>query len=47
MWDTCIDIHAVKEIRTRTTAYLGVGAIARMDDIAKALKERAELEKYL
>jgi len=40
MWDTCIDIHAVKEIRTRTTAYLGVGAIARMDDIAKALKDR-------
>lgn len=40
MWDTSIDINAVKEIRTRTTTYLGVGAIAKMHDIAAALKAR-------
>ncbi|MBI5518660.1 MAG: iron-containing alcohol dehydrogenase [Desulfovibrio sp.] len=40
MWDVTIDVHAVKEIRTRTTTYLGVGAIAMIHDIAAALKER-------
>jgi alcohol dehydrogenase len=40
MWDTSIDIFAIKEIRARTTAYLGVGAITRIHDIMKALKER-------
>ncbi len=40
MWDTSIDINAIKEIRTRTTTYLGVGAIAKMHDIAAALKAR-------
>ena len=40
MWDTFININAVKEIRTRTTTYLGVGAIAKMHDIAAALKAR-------
>lgn len=40
MWDTTIDLYAVKEVRTRTTAYLGVGAITKMQDIAAALKAR-------
>lgn len=40
MWDSSIDITAVREIRTRTTAYLGVGAISRMREIAAALKAR-------
>jgi len=40
MWDTDIDIRTVKEIRTRTTTYLGVGAIAKIQDIAIALKAR-------
>ncbi len=40
MWDEEIDLYAVKEVRTRTTAYLGAGAIAKMKDIAAALKAR-------
>lgn len=39
MWDTRIDIHSVKEVRTKTTAYLGVGAIAKIDDIVGTLKD--------
>lgn len=38
MWDNQFNEHDVKEIRTKTTAYLGVGAIAKMNDIAAALK---------
>lgn len=38
MWD--IDINEVKEIRTRTTVYFGVGAIKKIDAIAKVLKEK-------
>ncbi len=40
MWDTRFNAHDVKEIRTKTTTYLGVGAIAKMDDIAADLKAR-------
>lgn len=40
MWNVTVDVHAVKEIRTRTTTYLGVGAIAKINDIAAALRER-------
>lgn len=38
MWD--IDINEVKEIRTRTTVYFGVGAIKKIDEIAKVLKTK-------
>ena len=38
MWDAQFDERAVKEIRTKTTAYLGVGAIAKIDDIVGELK---------
>lgn len=37
MWDTRFNEHDVKEIRTKTTAYLGVGAIAKMDAVAAEL----------
>jgi Alcohol dehydrogenase, class IV len=40
MWEQEIDIHQVAEIRTKTTAYLGVGAINKMFDIADALVKR-------
>jgi len=40
MWDTTIDLYAVKEVRTRTTTYLGVGAVAKMQEIAAVLKSR-------
>lgn len=38
MWEKDININEVKEIRTRTTVYFGVGAIKKIDDIAKVLK---------
>lgn len=40
MWEKDIDINDVKEIRTRTTVYFGVGAIKKIDDIAKVLTEK-------
>ncbi|MBQ8476354.1 iron-containing alcohol dehydrogenase [bacterium] len=40
MWEKDIDINEVKEIRTRTTVYFGVGAIKKIEDIAKVLKEK-------
>ncbi len=40
MWEKDININEVKEIRTRTTVYFGVGAIRKIDDIAKVLKDK-------
>lgn len=40
MWEKDININEIKEIRTRTTVYFGVGAIRKIDDIAKVLKEK-------
>ncbi len=40
MWEKNININDVKEIRTRTTVYFGVGAITKIDDILKALKTK-------
>lgn len=37
MWENQIDIHKVMEIRSKTTVYLGVGAIQKAKDIATAL----------
>lgn len=40
MWEKDIDINEVKEIRTRTTVYFGVGAIQKIHDIAKDIKSK-------
>lgn len=40
MWRKDLNIHDVKEIRVKTTAYLGVGAIQKIDPICKDLKSR-------
>ena len=40
MWEKDININEVKEIRTRTNVYFGLGAIKKIDDIAKVLKEK-------
>ena len=40
MWKKDIDIHEVKEIRVRPNVYFGVGAIAKIADIVKQLKEQ-------
>ena len=40
MWEKDVNINEVKEIRTRTTVYFGVGAIKKIDYIAKVLKEK-------
>lgn len=38
MWETKVPINEVREIRSRTLAYLGVGAIDKIKDIAQELK---------
>ena len=40
MFEKDININDIKEIRTRTTVYFGVGAIKKIDDIAKILKTK-------
>ncbi len=40
MWENDIDIHEVREIRTRTTVYFGCGAIKKINDIAKDFKSK-------
>ncbi len=40
MWTAGINIHEVKEIRTRTNLYFGVGAITKIDPIVEALKKK-------
>ena len=40
MWEKDIDINEIKEIRTRTSVFFGVGAIKKIYDIAKDLKEK-------
>lgn len=46
MWDKSINVQEVKEIRVKTTAYLGTGAIQKMHDIAADLSSRG-IEKIL
>ena len=40
MWENDINIHEVREIRTRTCVYFGCGAINRINDIAKDFKSK-------
>lgn len=40
MWERDMDIHKVVELRTRTTCFLGVGAIHKIDSIAEDLVRR-------
>lgn len=40
MWTKDIDINEVREIRTRTNVYFGVGAIQKIHDIAKDIKSK-------
>lgn len=46
MWDSKMPINEVREIRTKTTVYLGVGAIAKIDDIVAELKGKG-IDKVL
>lgn len=38
MWEDSINISEIREIRSRTTVYLGIGAIGRINDIAEQLR---------
>lgn len=40
MWEESVNINEVREIRVKTTVFLGVGAIAKMDFIAGELKRK-------
>ncbi len=46
MWEKDIDIHEVREIRTRTAVYFGCGAINKINDIAKDFKSKG-LDKVI
>lgn len=46
MWEKDININEVREIRSRTTVYFGVGAITKIGDICKDLKARG-LDKLI
>ncbi len=40
MWEKDVNINQVSEIRTRTTVFFGIGAIEKIDFIAKDLKSK-------
>ena len=40
MWEKDIDIHKVREIRTRTSVFFGCGAINKINDIAQDFKAK-------
>ncbi len=40
MWEKDININEVKELRTKSTIYFGVGAIEKIEDIIKSLKAK-------
>lgn len=46
MWEKDINIHEVREIRTRTCVYFGCGAINKIQDIAKDFKTKG-LDKVI
>lgn len=46
MWEKDININEIKEIRVKTTTYLGVGAISKFEDIAKDLKSK-DIDKVI
>lgn len=39
MWEKEININDIKEIRTKTTVYFGIGAISKISDISSELKK--------
>ncbi len=46
MWEKDLNINEVREIRTRTSVFFGVGAIKKIDDIARDLKSKG-LDKVI
>jgi len=40
MWEKDININEIKEIRTRSTVYFGIGAINKTGDALKVLKTK-------
>lgn len=46
MWEKDINIHEVREIRTRTSVFFGCGAINKINDIAKDFKSK-KLDKVI
>ncbi|AEG58757.1 iron-containing alcohol dehydrogenase [Desulforamulus ruminis] len=47
MWEANIPIHEVREIRVKTTVFLGVGAIKKIHDIAAELKQKRGIDKVV
>ena len=40
MWEKDVNINEVKEILTKSKVFFGVGAIKKIDEISKDLKEK-------
>lgn len=47
MWEKDINIYDVREIRVRPNVYFGVGAIKKIDDIVKSLKNEKNVDKVI
>lgn len=47
MWEDDFNINEIKEIRVKTTVYLGVGAIAKISGIARELKNERGVDSIL
>ena len=40
MWEKDVNINEIKEIRVKTNVFFGVGAITKIEEIAKELKAK-------
>ena len=40
MWEKDMNIHQIQEIRVKNNVFFGVGAITKIEDIAKDLKSK-------
>ena len=43
MWTKDVNINQIQEIRVKTNVFFGVGAIAKIEDIAKEFNEEPNL----
>ena len=47
MWEKDVNINEIREIRVRPNVYFGVGAIKKIGDILKSLKEEKNVNKVI
>ena len=47
MWEKNVDINEIREIRVKPNVYFGAGAIKKIGDIVKSLKEEKNVDKVI